>query len=147
MLITVEDNNGNKKDVVRGYNNCEYHGKKHRKVFLCLSFMPRHPFHPPRVYLLDDVFQRAAQSIEALGLESQVQGGGRIRHVPGKEVFVYGYSMVRFSPIRSPLALRYGQPAKRCTSAPPRKTSDLCTGFSVPVRRLAGRTTMSLWHC
>ncbi|EDQ92636.1 uncharacterized protein MONBRDRAFT_22478 [Monosiga brevicollis MX1] len=66
VLIELQEANGAKRTLLRGYTHAEYH---------------------------DDVYQAVRPGLDALGLKSRVLGGGRIRHVPDQEIFVYGYSM------------------------------------------------------
>eukprot|EP00730_Choanoeca_flexa_P018582 TRINITY_DN9041_c0_g1_i1.p1 TRINITY_DN9041_c0_g1~~TRINITY_DN9041_c0_g1_i1.p1 ORF type:complete len:119 (+),score=10.56 TRINITY_DN9041_c0_g1_i1:134-490(+) len=67
VLIEVSDEATNeRKQIVRGYTFAKFH---------------------------DDVYQHVKPGIEALGLATSVLGGGRIKHTPSQELFVYGYSV------------------------------------------------------
>eukprot|EP00045_Choanoeca_perplexa_P020486 m.4456 g.4456 ORF g.4456 m.4456 type:complete len:118 (-) comp6965_c0_seq1:1219-1572(-) len=67
VLIKVIDNSsGESKLIVRGYAFAEYH---------------------------DDIYQHVRPVIEALGLETDVLGGGRIKYTKDEEILVYGYSV------------------------------------------------------
>ena len=67
-------------------------------------------------------------------------GGGRIRHVAGKEIFVYGYSMVRC------LAAGLKGASVAC---PPDVTASTMRGRAGPLlcRRLDALTTTLLLRC
>lgn len=41
-----------------------------------------------------DIFDRVSPSLAQLGVDTEVCGGGRIRHTAGESLFVYGYSVV-----------------------------------------------------
>ena len=65
-MITVKNNQTNEaKQIVRGYEDCEYHA---------------------------DILDRVSASLEPFGYTCTCPGGGRIRK-GDKEIFVYGYSV------------------------------------------------------
>jgi len=64
ILISVSDGK-KKKHIVRGYASEEYHA---------------------------DIYDRVTPDLEAARVKHSVPGGGRIKHVAGKSLFVYGYS-------------------------------------------------------
>ncbi|XP_064553221.1 sex-regulated protein janus-A [Drosophila montana] len=65
-VIGKEDCTDNKKNIVRGYADCDYHS---------------------------DIYERVMEACKKTGLETKCLGGGRIEHNPEKKYMkVYGYS-------------------------------------------------------
>lgn len=95
---------GARKTILRGYGTEEYHGNV---VFRRCGPPPdcaavrREAEAGCEIALTatvaDDILQRVARPLRALGIKCSCPGGGRIRHGV-QELFVYGYSQVRSRP-------------------------------------------------
>jgi hypothetical protein len=49
-----------------------------------------------------DIYDKTLEAVQALGLDSECVGGGRIKHdAATKKILVYGYSQVKLQEIRS----------------------------------------------
>jgi phosphohistidine phosphatase len=45
-----------------------------------------------------NIYDKTLETVQALGLDSECVGGGRIKHdAAAKKILVYGYSQVKFS--------------------------------------------------
>ncbi|KAH8356076.1 hypothetical protein KR200_009816, partial [Drosophila serrata] len=93
ILINITDGGELTKTVVRGFDDCEWHGKHLQCRFYTFSNLHHSDIDINATLILADIFEREEVIFSAQKLKAECIGGGRIEHDPEKKYMkVYGYS-------------------------------------------------------